>query len=230
MHLAMLLFPQLPLVPCRLYTAVLVPWSDARRTTHGTRTARGCFALEFFVCQRVVLSERQAELFAVAAAVSGKDYWCLLSDSTSSDSGPSDAHASNAARPRHRGGSITTGNNRGGGDGDEVLQRQWEGQDAAPDAVPVRVPPSLRAVVIAVLFANRLAASAREASAARATFAADGGRGGGGGREAVAEARLERHEMRRHRQRQQVGGGGQTDSRYLVSETSSRPHGKKRKE
>ena len=184
------------------------------------------------MCQRVVLSERQAELFAVAAAVSGKDYWCLLSDGTSSDSGPSDAHASNAARPRHRGGSITTGNNRGGGDGDEVLQRHWEGQDAAPDAVPVRVPPSLRAVVIAVLFANRLAASAREASAARATFAADGGRGGGGGgREAAAEARLERHEMHRHRQRrQQVGGGGQTDSRYLVRLVSSRPHGKKRKE
>lgn len=148
-----------------------------------------------------MFSTRQAELFAVAAAVSGKDYWCLLSSGTSasSDGGRADVNVTNATRQRQR------------GEGDGDVKYQWEGQDA-PDAV--RVPPSLRAVVIAVLFANRLTASAREASAACATFAVDVDVDGGGGRGAGAEARLER----RHRQRQRVGGGGPLDSRYMVSD------------
>eukprot|EP00752_Nemacystus_decipiens_P008373 g7484.t2 len=145
----------------------------------------------------------QAELFAVAAAVSGKDYWCQLSSATLSDRGPSDVIR--ATSQRHGAGRISSSNNPGGGHGDEDLQHQWEDHQSAPDAV--HVPPSLRAVVIAVLFASRLTASARQASAARANYVVEGG----GGKGAAAEARLER----RQRHRQQVGGGG-PDSRYLT--------------
>lgn len=147
----------------------------------------------------------------MAAAVSGKDYWCLLSSGKCSDGGPSDL--SNPTRPRHRQSQVSIGNNRGGGDGGdggEDLQYQGDKQNAAEiDSSPVQVPPSLRAVVIAVLFANRLTASAREASAARETLVNSGGGGGG-----VGEARLEQRQSRR----QQVGGGRPTDARYMVSE------------
>eukprot|EP00903_Cladosiphon_okamuranus_P013256 g12360.t2 len=151
----------------------------------------------------------QAELFAVAAAVSGKDYWCLISSDKCGVGGPSDL--ANSVRHRRRGGRVSIGNNGGdgdGADGDEGSEYQGEKKDAAATDSPIQVPPSLRAVVIAVLFANRLAASAREASAARETFFMSGGGG-------VGEERLERRQGRR----QELGGvgwGRPTDARYLT--------------
>lgn len=151
-----------------------------------------------------LFSKAQAQLFAVAAAVSGKDYWCLLKSGTSSDRlrGPADADLNGTTTQRHGGGGMS---NTRGGDGED-LQDQCDYPDAADS---VHVPPSLRAVVIAVLFANRLAACARGASAARDAFCSNGG---GRGRGEVAEACLERQ------RRQQGGGGagGQKDTRYMV--------------
>lgn len=153
-------------------------------------------------------TNEQAELFAVAAAVSGKDYWCLLSTAPSG-SGPADlsSNSNNAAGPRLQGACRISGSRGGDGDGDgEDFQHQCQYQDA------VDVPPSLRAVVIAVLFANRLTASIREASAARDTFAANG-RGGG----LVAGARSERQQRQQVGTGVGVGEGRPTDTRYMVS-------------
>ncbi|CAB1111278.1 unnamed protein product [Ectocarpus sp. CCAP 1310/34] len=133
----------------------------------------------------------QAELFSVAAAVTGKDYWCLLSATTDIDidiASPNDA----TTRRREK---KPSGNGRrllydGACVGDDC-----HGDD---DDVPaVRVPPSLRAVVIAVVAANRLAAFAQASSAARRTYHNDSV----GGPAAGATAGV---------------AGGETDARYLV--------------
>ncbi|CAN0296275.1 unnamed protein product, partial [Ectocarpus fasciculatus] len=156
---------------------------------------------------------QQAELFSVAAAVTGKDYWCLLSGTTDIIASPNN----NAATTRRwqRAPSGCSGR-RLLYDGACVGEDCLDGDD---DVAAVRVPPSLRAVVIAVVAANRLAAFAEASSAARRAYldgssvggpaaaGATAGEGGSGGRQ---------HRYQQQQQPRQCRTGGDTDTRYLA--------------
>lgn len=119
----------------------------------------------------------QAELFAVAAAVSGKDYWCLSarSNSASSKSNPLVGHGKSVYAPGHHGdfsgaqvflpprGQDATIHAAGGGGATWGIghghEDHVEGVEVDGDIIPVSppdVPPSFRAVVITVIAANRM--------------------------------------------------------------------------
>ncbi|CAM9923968.1 unnamed protein product, partial [Hapterophycus canaliculatus] len=156
---------------------------------------------------------QQAELFAIAAAVSDKDYWCLLSSPGTNGAGPNDSICG-----KHNESDGATGGGGGGGGG---------GGSFSGGRAPVHVPPSLRAVVIAVVAANRLTAFARFAAAARDTFfgdqgSPDGGDCSGPGAEVGVAARAgpaagaKRRDRHAHHQRWGRGVGGTADARYLA--------------
>lgn len=171
--------------------------------------------LFFFFC-------RQAELFAVAAAVSGKDYWCLSTATTTATTAATmatsqrtgaaataSAAAAAATTAAVAGNTVGLGDGGGGSggggnprfyrrsshdchrfDNDNFNNNGNEDEYMIAPPHPPDVPPSFRAVVIAVIAANRLARTAREASAAAAmattsplepTAAAAGIKGGSAG-------------------------------------------------
>ncbi|CBN75506.1 expressed unknown protein [Ectocarpus siliculosus] len=151
----------------------------------------------------------QAELFSVAAAVTGKDYWCLLSAATDID-----IASPNNATTRRRERNPSGNGRRLPYDGACVGE---DCQDDGDDVVAVRVPPSLRAVVIAVVAANRLAAFARASSAARRTYHDDsvGGPATGATAGGAGSGRGRQHRYQQQRPRQ-CRTGGETDARYLA--------------